>query len=88
MEEVPEDWRRAIVTPVLRQKSLRCPAPKEQEEGAGKLHTSQPHFHPWEDGTTYSGCHVQAIGRKEGLSGIINMGSPWEIMLDQCSSLL
>jgi len=55
--EVPEDWRKASVTPVSR---------KEQERGAGKLQASQPHLLPWEgDAEAYSGCLLQASGFQE-----------------------
>ena len=74
--EVPEDWRKASVTPVSR---------KEQERGAGKLQASQPHLLPWEgDAEAYSGCHLQASGFQES-SAWIHQG---KMMLNQHDSFL
>ena len=40
---------------------------KGQDGGSEQLQASQPHLHPWKgDGTVCSGCHLQAIERKEG----------------------
>lgn len=55
MGEVLEDWKKAIITHFL----------KGQEGGPEKLPVSHPHFHPWaHDGAHYSGCQLQASGRK------------------------
>ena len=51
--EVPEDWRKANVTPVFKEG-------KKEEPQA-----SQPHLHPWKgDGAAHSGSHLQASGGK------------------------
>jgi len=50
--EVPEDWRKANVTPVFK---------KSKREDRGNYRASQPHFCPWKvDGTAHSGGHFQA----------------------------
>jgi len=50
--EMPEDWKN--VTPVF----------KKGKRDDLKL---QPHLHPWKcDGASYSGCHLQVIGREGG----------------------
>jgi len=56
--EVPENWRRANVTPIFR---------KGQEGGPSELQARQPHLHPGKgDGAAYPGGHQQGSGRKEG----------------------
>lgn len=78
---VSKDWRKANVNPIFI---------KEQEEGgARKLYTSQPHLCPREgDGTAFSGCHLQATGRTEGCQEKSTWIHQWEIMLDQSRSLV
>lgn len=57
MREMPKDGRNADVTGLQ----------KGQQGAAGELQASQLHLYLWEwDGTSYSGCHLQAIGREEG----------------------
>jgi len=63
MGEVPEDWRTANVTPVFRQGKKKDPG-----------NYTKPHLHPWKgDGTTCSGCHLQAIGKEKR---VVDMDSP------------
>ncbi|GAB0184184.1 hypothetical protein GRJ2_000884000 [Grus japonensis] len=79
--EVPEDWRKANVTPVSK---------KGKKEDPGNYRASQPQLHPWEDdGATYSWGYQLARGGGEECYW---EGSMWidqgEIMPDQSDSLL
>jgi len=53
---VLEVWRIANIPPSFK-----------EGKKSRKLQASQPQLCPWTgDGTTCSGCHLQAIGREEG----------------------
>ena len=57
--EVPEDWRKANVTPIFKR--------RRQEGGPRELQAGQPHLHPGKgDGASYPRGHQQASGGKEG----------------------
>jgi len=56
--EVPEDWRKANVTPIFK---------KGKKEDPGNYRLVSPILHPGKgDGAAYPGGHHQASGRKEG----------------------
>ena len=62
--------------------------PKGQEREPGIIQANQPDFCHWEgNDLAYSGCHLQTSGRRERLSGVVNIHQA-EIMLDQAGSFL